>query len=263
MKSISPRRKKSGSIQDNNYNSAQLCNEIETAIMPASSFEGFPRETLKFLSDLNKNNRREWFQQHKTRYESAFLEPALSFIEAMQTPLKKLSPFLEAIPKKTGGSLMRIYRDTRFARDKTPYKKNIGIQFRHEAGCNAHAPGCYLHIEPGNIFIGVGIWRPEKETLRMIREAISKQPKEWKKVCQRKSFREHFELSGDSLIRPPAGFSKEDPMIEEIKRKDFIAISPLQAKQIESPQIVQEITARFKLATPFMRFLCEAIELPY
>jgi len=231
--------------------------------MSAISFEGFPRETLKFLSDLKKNNKREWFQEHKQRYESAFLDPSLSFIEAMQKPLKKLSPFLEAVPKKMGGSLMRIYRDTRFGKDKTPYKTNIGIQFRHEAGCNVHAPGCYLHIEPDNVFVGIGIWRPEKETLRMIRERISQQPAEWKKVCNQKKFRELYKLSGESLIRPPAGFDKEDPMIEEIKRKDFIAICSLKPKQIESPEIIQDVITHFKRATPFMRFLCEAIEIPY
>ena len=231
--------------------------------MPAASFEGFPEQTLEFLSELKKNNRREWFQKHKKRYETAFLVPALEFIEAMRQPLKKVSPFLEAIPRKTGGSMMRIYRDTRFSKDKTPYKTNLGIQFRHEAGCNVHAPGCYLHIEPGNIFAGVGIWRPEKEILRMIRERISEQPQQWKKVCHQKRFRELYDLSGESLVRPPAGFDKNDPMIEEIKRKDFIAICPLQPRQIESPAFIQEIITCFKRATPYMRFLCEAIEIPY
>ncbi len=231
--------------------------------MSGTSFEGFPRDTLKFLRELKKNNRREWFQEHKPRYETAFINPALNFIEAMQKPLNKLSPFLEAVPKKMGGSLMRIYRDTRFAKDKTPYKTNIGIQFRHEAGCNVHAPGCYVHIEPNNVFVGVGIWRPEKEVLRMIRERISQESRAWKKVRDQKKFREAFKLSGESLIRPPAGFDKEHPMIDDIKRKDFIVICSLKPKQIESPDFIQEVITHFKLATPYMRFLCEAIEIPY
>jgi len=231
--------------------------------MSVRSYKGFPKETLKFLTDLKKNNQRDWFQEHKARYETAFIEPALEFICAMQKPLKKLSPFLEAVPKKMGGSLMRIYRDTRFGADKTPYKTNIGIQFRHEAGCNVHAPGCYVHIEPKNVFLGVGIWRPEKETLRMIRERIAQSTREWKGVRDQKKFRENFEISGETLKRPPNGFEKEHPMIEDIKRKDFIAICTLKPKQIESPDFLQEVISRFRLATPYMRFLCDAIEIPY
>ncbi|MBL4885120.1 MAG: DUF2461 domain-containing protein [Planctomycetaceae bacterium] len=231
--------------------------------MPAASYNGFPKETLKFLADLKKNNRREWFQEHKAQYEFAFAESALEFISEMQKPLRKLSPFLEAIPKKMGGSLMRIYRDTRFGKDKTPYKTNIGIQFRHEAGCNVHAPGCYVHIEPKNVFIGVGIWRPEKETLRMIRERIAESPGEWKKIRDQKKFRETFQLSGETLKRPPSSFDKEHPMIDDIKRKDFIAICSLKPKQIESSDFIPEVMKLFKQATPYMRFLCDAIEIPY
>ena len=112
------------------------------------SFAGFPKDTLRFLADLSKNNDRDWFADNKDRYESAFVEPSLEFIAAMEKPLKKISPFLVAAPKKQSGSLMRIYRDVRFSKNKNPYKTNIGIQFRHEAGKDVHAPGLYVHLAP-------------------------------------------------------------------------------------------------------------------
>lgn len=226
-------------------------------------FAGFPAETVKFLKDLARNNDRDWFQENKPRYEAAFLNPSLEFIEAMQPQLAKAAPHLTAIPKKMGGSLMRIYKDTRFSKDKTPYKTNIGIQFRHEAGKNVHAPGCYFHIEPGSVFLGVGIWHPEKEPLKLIREQIVADPTAWKRAAHGKKFQETFKLAGDSLKRNPLGFDPEHPLIEDIKRKDFIAVCDLDPKVIHEPALCKEVVAKLKVGTPLMRFLCEALQLPY
>ncbi|WP_013626781.1 DUF2461 domain-containing protein [Rubinisphaera brasiliensis] len=231
--------------------------------MAVADFSGFPADTIPFLTELRENNEREWFQERKERYEASVREPALAFITAMQGPLKKVSRHLEATPKKVGGSLMRIYRDTRFGADKTPYKTNIGIQFRHEAGFDVHCPGCYLHIEPGEVFLGAGIWRPDRDSLLAIREYIDAEPAAWKRVRNNKKFNERFQLSGDSLKRPPAGFDKEHPLIDDLKRKDFIAITSVKSEAIQSPHFVSEVTEAFKAAGPLMRFLCNALELPY
>lgn len=229
----------------------------------AASFGGFPKQTLQFLKTLKRNNDREWFQKNKSRYESAFLEPSLAFIEAMEKPLQKVSPCFQAIAKKQGGSLMRIYKDIRFAKDKTPYKTNLGIHFRHEAGCSVHAPGFYLHIEPGDCFVGAGIWRPDKQPLLQIRRAISETPADWKKAHHSKSFRSTFVLSGESLKRPPAGFEKDDPMVEDLKRKDFIGVCKLDENEITDRKFLQEVTKKFRAATSMMRFLCQSLELPF
>ena len=125
-----------------------------------ATFQGFGKPALQFLAELEANNNREWFAQNKPRYEELVREPALDFIVAMGSELQKLSPHLEAIPKRVGGSLMRVYRDTRFGKDKTPYKTNIGIQFRHRMGKDVHCPGFYLHISNDEIFLGAGMWRP-------------------------------------------------------------------------------------------------------
>lgn len=229
----------------------------------ATTFTGFPTKTLQFLKTLKRNNDREWFQKNKARYEAAFLEPSLDFIRAMEKPLQKISPCFTAIAKKQGGSLMRIYKDTRFAKDKTPYKTNIGIHFRHEAGCSVHAPGFYLHVEPGNVFLGAGIWRPDKKPLLQIRQAISESPSDWKKARNARTFQKTFELSGDTLKRPPHGFDKDDPMIDDLKRKDFIGVCNLAEGDITTPEFLPDVTRKFKAATPFMRFLCNALELPF
>ena len=107
-------------------------------------FEGFPKDSIKFFKELSKNNDREWFAEHKSWYEEVVLDPALALVTDMAAPLKKISPHFVAIPKRSGGSLMRIYRDTRFSKDKTPYKTNLGVQFRHEVGKDVHAPGFYF-----------------------------------------------------------------------------------------------------------------------
>jgi uncharacterized protein (TIGR02453 family) len=230
--------------------------------MAGSTFDGFPAGTMKFLKQLKQNNDRDWFNENKPRYESHVREPALAFIEAMQKPMGRLSECVDVVPKKVGGSLMRVYRDTRFSKDKTPYKTNVGIQFRHMAGKDVHSPGFYVHIEPGEVFLGAGIWHPDSTALAAIRDRIDEDPAVWKRVRDRKAFRSHFALTGDSLKRPPRGFDPEHPMIEDLKRKDFIGVGQLEPKSIESPDFVTDTAQAFKVAIPFVRFLCGALNLP-
>ncbi len=226
-------------------------------------FKGFDPKTLKFLKELERNNNREWFAEHKPRYEALVLEPALDFIATMGPRLYKISDHFEAIPKRQGGSLMRVYRDTRFSKDKTPYKTNIGIQFRHELGKDVHAPGFYMHIEPDNCFIGVGLWHPESKALAGIRTRIDMKPDAWKKAVGARTFKANFELQGESLKRPPRGYDAEHPLITDLKRKDFIAVTQFGKDEITSPQFVASVARRFKQASPFMQFLCDAVEVPY
>ena len=158
---------------------------------------------------------------------------------------------------------MRIYRDTRFARDKTPYKTNIGIQFRHEQGRNVHAPGYYLHVEPRQVFVGVGMWRPEAEPLRAIRERIAARPAEWRRVLGDRAFRKHFVLGGESLTRPPRGFAADHECIDDIKRKSFIAVSDLDPASCLQPRFGQQVTRAFEAGEPLMRFLCKAVGVAF
>ena len=136
-------------------------------------------ELFEFFRDLKQNNNKQWFQSNKERYEQQVRLPLQRFIMAFQRPLRRISPHYRADPRPVGGSLFRIYRDVRFSPDKSPYKTHGGIQFRHEAGKDVHAPGFYLHLEPANVFAAVGIWHPDSTALGRIRQALADDPKAW------------------------------------------------------------------------------------
>jgi len=223
----------------------------------------FTKQTFSYLSSLDDNNTREWFEEHKQDYEDHVRGAALDFISDMSEKLPLISPHFRALPKKVGGSLMRVQRDTRFSRDKTPYKTNIGIQFRHEVGKDVHAPGYYVHIEPGDCFIGAGLWHPEADALFKIRSAIAKKPEAWIKARDDKKFSKTFELVGDSLANAPRGFAKDHPQVEDLKRKDFIGLSTLSKADVTSKDFLSLAMERFKQAEPMMRFLCGALEVRF
>jgi len=223
----------------------------------------FTPATLEFLRQLERNNDRDWFNANKPRYENDVLDPALKFIAAMQAPLAKISTHFNAIPKRTGGSLMRVYRDTRFARDKSPYKTNIGIQFRHELGKDVHAPGFYVHIDPREVFLGAGLWHPPSPQLAAIRKRIDEQPKEWQRARDDKAFRRHFSLGGQSLVRPPRGFSADHPLIDDLRRKDFIAVKSLDHDAVLKAGFLRSVATAFAAASPFMRFLCKSVSVQF
>lgn len=218
---------------------------------------------MAFLAELSANNNRDWFAANKSRYESDVLQPALQFIEAMAPRLAEFAPSFRASSRRVGGSLMRVYRDTRFGHDKRPYKTNIGIQFRHELGKDVHAPGFYLHIEPGEVFLGAGIWRPDPRSLARLREAIQDNPAAWKKACGHRPFKTRFTLGGDTLLRPPRGVDPAHPLLEDLKRKDFIGTMPLEEEDILRKDVVTKVSTAYQAAGPFMEFLCLALEVPY
>ncbi len=130
-----------------------------------SGFPGFPEDFFRFFVDLEQNNERAWFNQNKARYYESVVNPISEFIVAIAPRLQRISPHYIANPKPHGGSMFRIYRDTRFSKDKTPYKTHAGVQFRHEAGKDAHAPGFYVHLAPGEVFFGGGVWMPPNPVL--------------------------------------------------------------------------------------------------
>jgi Conserved hypothetical protein (DUF2461) len=128
----------------------------------------------------------------------------------------RVSPYVVADPRPVGGSLFRIHRDTRFSKDKTPHK-TLGAWFRHRGGKHDRGPGFYLHLEPGRVFGGAGIWHPEPPTLQRLRTAVAKRGPEWKKALGG-AIRRTCTLEGDALVRPPRGFPPDHPLIEDLKR---------------------------------------------
>ncbi len=225
-------------------------------------FKGFPRDTVHFLEDLHENNNRDWFAENKQSYEEHFLAPALEFIAAMAKPLEKAAPLLVASPKKSGGSLMRIYRDTRFSKEKVPYKTNIGIQFRHECGKDIHAPGVYVHISPEEFFVGAGMWRPDAAALKQIRAHIDHNRAQWTKMLKAKAFSQ-YELYDDRLKTAPRGIDKSHPMLDFLRLKSFIVMKPLGRRDVESPDLVKNTIAFIRQTKPLMATLCEAVGQPF
>jgi uncharacterized protein (TIGR02453 family) len=228
------------------------------------AFNGFPADAVRFLAELARSNNRVWFQANKDRYEQSIRGPALAFIEAMAGPLERISRHIYADPSPTGGSLMRIYRDTRFSPDKTPYKTNIGIQFRHERGDDVHAPGLYFHIDPKECFLACGMWRPPADALAAIRARIAEHPDIWLAARDNKAFVKVWgRVSGEALKRPPRSFDLDHPCIEDIKRKDFLGVLDLPRADMSLPKLPNQVAKAFAAGTPLMKFLCDALGLPY
>ena len=231
--------------------------------MGARGASSFSPELFAYLRDLKRHNRREWFLENKARYEAAVKEPALQFIADFEPHLRKISPEFLAIPKAVGGSLFRIQRDVRFSKDKSPYKTHVGIRFLHRDARNVHAPIFYLHLEPGGSFAGLGVWHPEPPTLEKIRQAIAEDPRGYKKATEAARFRKRFALEGDSLKRPPRGYNPEHPLIEELKRKDFVGACPLDEKDIVKPGFDRRLGELFKDGAGYVRHLCKALGAPF
>jgi uncharacterized protein (TIGR02453 family) len=223
----------------------------------------FTPATFKFLRELAAHNERDWFAANKSRYLETVQEPALAFITDFAPKLEKISSHFQADARVQGGSLLRIYRDMRFSKDKTPYKTHIAMRFYHRAGSDMHAPGFYLHIEGANSYAGVGLWRPEAPRARQIRQAIVDDPEGWKKATQGKTFVNRYTQDGEYLTKPPQGFDPDHPLVKDLKRKDFIAGARLPDRFVTSPTFLRDYTALTKASVPYMRFLTEAVNLPF
>jgi len=214
----------------------------------------FTSDLFDFLTRLKRNNRREWFLKNKPRYEQLIKEPCIRFVCDAAEPLQSISPHLRSDPKS---SMFRIYRDVRFSNDKRPYKTHIGMQFSAGAK-DVHAPGYYLHLEPGGCFVCGGIWQPERIPLLKIREAIVAKPDTWKKATRGLALSDE-----DKLSRPPRGFPCEHPLMDDLKRKSFIALIDMTEGQICGPRFMNDFAKATKKMAPVVEFLAKALEVKW
>jgi uncharacterized protein (TIGR02453 family) len=222
--------------------------------MPSSSY--FTPEVFEFLTKMKRNNRREWFLKNKPWYEQVIKEPCVRFVIDAAMPLQDISPHLRSDPKS---SLFRIYRDVRFSPDKRPYKTHIGMQFGHGTGSkDVHAPGYYLHLEPGGCFVCGGIWHPERIPLLRIRETIVNQPEAWKKAIKGLTLSDE-----DKLTRPPKGFPCDHPLLDDLKRKSFIALIDLSEDQICGTKFMTDFAKATKKMAPLVEFLAKALGMKW
>lgn len=232
--------------------------------MPRQTY--FTPAVFKFLRELEDNNNRPWFEDNKDRYIKVIREPAKEFIADFAPRLTNISDHFVADTRTNGGSLMRPYRDTRFGTDKTPYKTNVGIQFRHEMGKDVHAPGFYLHLEPGSCWAGVGLWNPEAKVARKIRDRIFSDPDGWKKATKTKAFSDSWTISHDDaemLKRVPKEYGDDFVYSDDVRKKSFTAGAKLTQRLVTSSAFDDELAKLFSRASDYNRFLCESVGLPY
>jgi uncharacterized protein (TIGR02453 family) len=221
-------------------------------------FGGFPREGIDFMKRLKRNNNRPWFEKHKDEYETLVKLPMQSLIAALQPHFEMFAPEFDIHPKK---SLFRIYRDVRFSKDKTPYKTHVAAHFvLRGKPKGVEGSGYYLHIEPGEVFLGGGVYMPDGDQLKKIRTAIAAQPDRFLSILEQGQFKKTFKrLQGEKLQRVPQGYKPDHPMAEWLKYKQFFIWVEWNEARSYRGKFVTDVAEVFKAATPLVRFLNEAM----
>jgi len=216
----------------------------------------FTPAAFRFLRELKTHNTREWFQANRDRYVADVEAPMLRFINDLGPALRRLSGMLVVDPRRTGGSMFRIYRDTRFTADKSPYKTHVAAVFGHQRRKQVQggSPGFYLHLAPGDSMGGGGIYHADPPTLRRIRLAIAEQPKAWSAVR-----RTGVEIEGDQLTRVPRGFDASHPFADDLRRKDFYALATLTQREVCAPDFLDRYVERCREVAPLVAFLTKAL----
>lgn len=228
--------------------------------MSGSAFDHFEPDLFVFLRELAAHNERPWFEKNKRRYEAEVRSPALEFVRAMGERLPQISGHLVADDRKVGGSMMRIYKDVRFSKDKRPYKTNVGLHFRLDVGKDVHAPGLYLHLEPGQCFVGGGLWRPDRDALESIRVAIDTKQAEFRALVSDPKLTRVFarDISG-GLKRAPRGYPSDHPLVDDLKLTSHTVGAPFPDEDATTPGFIDRVTKRYAAAAPLMGFLCRAL----
>ena len=219
-------------------------------------FDGFPAKGIEFLSKLKKNNNRKWFTKHKSDFEDYVKLPMQSLVVSLKPLMEKFAPEIEANPRR---SLFRIYRDTRFSKDKTPYKTHIAAVL-HPRGHWQESAGYYVHIEPGGSYAGGGIYMPDKDQLKKIRTALVERADEFLAIVETPKFVKRFDkIEGEKLQRTPQGFPADHPMREWLKYKQFFAGVEWKAKECKTEKFAEKVAVAYKDLYPFIRFLNSAL----
>lgn len=226
------------------------------------AFSGFGKPFFSFFEELALNNEKPWFEANRARYEDDVKATLRDFVVAIAPALEDISPNFIADPKK---SVFRIHRDVRFSKDKSPYKTNAGLHFRHARGKDAHVPGFYLHLEPSGVFYGGGVWTPGSTALGAIRDAIATKTKAWEKAKADPKLKAAFgQLSeGDPLVRPPRGYAPEHPAIDDLKKRSFFLMKEVKASKAGKAAFVGEVATTFAAAKPVLKFITQALGETY
>jgi uncharacterized protein (TIGR02453 family) len=219
----------------------------------SSGFPGFPPEMVQFLRALKRNNRREWFQPRKHLYEQQVKEPMLELVTALNRDFMKFAAHFVTEPKK---AVFRIYRDTRFSADKTPYKTHVAASFWRRGSDYTGAGGFYFSVSHDQIEVAGGIWHPSPETMLLVRTHIAASYPEMRRILANKKSRKLVgDLQGDELTRAPKGFDPQHPALDLIKKKDWILDTSLNSALATTPKLYREILDRFRAIAPLIEYL--------
>lgn len=219
------------------------------------------KSTLGFLKELKKNNTKEWFDTNRKKYEAAKADFA-ALTNAVIHGLGKKDPFVASLLAKD--CTFRINRDVRFSKNKDPYKTNMGM-YLSRGGKKSLFSGYYFHLEPGgNSFMGGGLYMPEPDVIKKVRQEIDYNWDEFSKIIKQKKFKTVYkELQreeGMVLTREPKGYEKDNPAIEYIKLKSWVATAPVTDQLLTSEHLVKEIVGAFETLQPMIEFLNKALE---
>ena len=217
----------------------------------------FTPKTFTFLRALKRHNTRDWFADNRARYVADVEAPMLQLVTDFAPRLRTISRAYVADPRRSGGSMFRIYRDTRFSADKTPFKTHAAAQFAHEAKKKVESvPGFYLHVGPGECFGGGGVYHVDMPSLTRIRRRIVDAPAEWAAVR-----RTGVAIEGDALSRAPAGFDPGHKYIEDLRRKDMYTLVEFSEKDATRADFLDRYAEACERAAPLMEFLTRALGL--
>lgn len=236
----------------------------DTSGVHAAADDYFSARSLRFLCRLAANNTRPWFQAHRADYEAHVREPFLRLVGDLQPALAAISPHYRADPRKQGGSLFRIHRDARYSRDKSPYKTWQGARFFHERRREVASPSFYVQLQPGGSFVGAGIWQPEPEVQRRIRQFIFDNPAGWQAAIGAPRVRASFVLEREgSMVRAPRGYPADSPLIEDLKLRSWTLWRPLDDATVVGPGLRAALEADFATLAPLVDYLCAALDLDF
>jgi uncharacterized protein (TIGR02453 family) len=219
-----------------------------------SAFKGFPAEGMAFLRDLKKHNDRDWFTPRKPIFEEKLRQPMIELVGAIHSEMARFAPQYIGEPVKC---VYRIYRDTRFSKDKTPYKTFVSAlmlrnNFTRHDGC----AGYYFSISPEEIEVAGGVYRPDRDTLLTVRQHIAANTAAFRATYENRKVKKLLgELQGESLSRAPKGFAVDHPATDLLKRKDYLLDTQLDPKLATTSRLLGEVVARIEAMTPFIEFL--------
>src|SRR6266699_397859 len=225
--------------------------------MKNRAFSAFPKEGLQFLQLLQRHNNREWFQEHKGIYEDYVKQPMAELIEALAVEFAQFAPEMIASPK---ASAYRIYRDTRFSKDKSPYKTHVALVFPRSGLGKHEGAGRYLHIPTQELLIGGGLYMPLPEDLNAVRNHIVDHPDRFFAILEHDRFRKIFgSLGGDRLQRVPQGFPVDHVAADYLKYKQFLAARNFPPRVATTPRFYKLVLETFQAILPLVRFLNDPI----